>query len=211
MAKRFTRHKCPGAWFFPRVIICQLYSRTLPFPIMKWSLIPLPLNLGKCVICLWPREYERTKSAWPPKLHQKRWCFLSLRHLPAWSPSHHRSIQLSWGCHAVRRPKWATWKDHMKKTWDSKKRGRLTQPASRVLAPHPLQVWERPWGRTTQLKLSPNSCLLEIEILIINDCYYFKAQQKNSEHSPITSEWQIWVSNLGWLDPNPMSVPLYDC
>ena len=50
------------AWFGPTVIICQPYSRTLPLPIMRWSLIPLPLNLGKCVICLWPTEYEGSES-----------------------------------------------------------------------------------------------------------------------------------------------------
>lgn len=51
------------AWLGPTVIICQPCSRTLPLPIMRWSLIPLPLNLGKCVICLWPREDEGSESA----------------------------------------------------------------------------------------------------------------------------------------------------
>ena len=51
------------AWFGPMVKICQLYSRTRPLPILRWHLIPLPLNLGKCVICLGPRQHEGAESA----------------------------------------------------------------------------------------------------------------------------------------------------
>ena len=150
------------AWFGSMVKICQLYSRTLPLPILRWSLIPLPLNLGKCVICLWPRQHEGAESA----------CFRGCtREGDAAAPSGSATPAClePWAtAEAFHRPEAAMLKgspsqprEEALRLWEEGEI--LGRPPVFSPPPTQLQARERPWARTTQLKLFANSCPLEME------------------------------------------------
>lgn len=104
---------------------CQPCSRTLPFPVKRWHLSPLFFNLGRCVICLWPRDSEGSDTAGSLRLHQKRWCNFRLTPWGGWAlcgaPSHHRSCPVVLRLPCCKEARISPWRDHKKKPRTNKK------------------------------------------------------------------------------------------